>query len=144
MKRRSFLAGILAAGVAPAIVHNPMKIFVPKQEIDIASFYPKELGRGFTSSIFHIDEAPYQDEFGEAFFRTVVIEPDENGIGGLVDFRRNADDFDRIVKDNIAMAERLAERKRIIQRLVPGDQPKRFAKSIAKSMRVGSGRPWLA
>lgn len=34
MKRRGFLgglAGILAAGVAPAIVSNPMKIWVPKQ-----------------------------------------------------------------------------------------------------------------
>jgi hypothetical protein len=33
MKRRGFLAGILAAGVAPAIVHNPMKIWVPKQDL---------------------------------------------------------------------------------------------------------------
>ena len=33
MQRRGFLAGILAAGMAPAIVHNPMKIWVPKQGI---------------------------------------------------------------------------------------------------------------
>ena len=33
MQRRSFLASILAAGVAPALVRNPMKIFVPKPEI---------------------------------------------------------------------------------------------------------------
>lgn len=36
MNRRGFLgglAGILAAGVAPAIVHNPMKIVVPKKDL---------------------------------------------------------------------------------------------------------------
>lgn len=36
MQRRNFLtgiAGILAAGVAPAVVHNPMKIVVPRKEI---------------------------------------------------------------------------------------------------------------
>ncbi len=31
--RRGFLCAMLAAGVAPAIVHNPMKLWVPKQEI---------------------------------------------------------------------------------------------------------------
>ena len=35
MQRRGFLAGILAAGMAPAIVHNPMKIFVPRQGIQV-------------------------------------------------------------------------------------------------------------
>ena len=36
MQRRNFLgglAGILAAGSAPAIIHDAMKIFVPKNEI---------------------------------------------------------------------------------------------------------------
>ena len=51
MKRRGFLAGILAAGIAPAIVHNPMKIFVPKQDIAVS-----RMGRGLTGPIFHIDE----------------------------------------------------------------------------------------
>jgi hypothetical protein len=31
--RRSFLGAILASGVAPAVVHKPMKLWVPKQEI---------------------------------------------------------------------------------------------------------------
>ncbi len=50
--RRGFLAGlagIIVAGHAPAIVKQPMKIWVPKKE-DFR-------GRGFTSSIFYIDEA---------------------------------------------------------------------------------------
>ena len=36
MTRRGFLgglAGVLAAGMAPAIIHNPMKIVVPKRRI---------------------------------------------------------------------------------------------------------------
>jgi hypothetical protein len=39
MNRRGFLAGILAAGTAPAIVRaeSLMKIFVPKQEILLPS-----------------------------------------------------------------------------------------------------------
>lgn len=53
MKRRGFLAGILAAGIAPAIVHNPMKIFVPKQDVMVP-----RAGRGFTSSIIYLDESP--------------------------------------------------------------------------------------
>jgi len=53
MKRRGFLAGILAAGIAPAIVHNPMKIFVPKQDIAVP-----RTGRGITSSIIYLDESP--------------------------------------------------------------------------------------
>lgn len=59
MNRRGFLsglAGVFAAGVAPAIVSNPMKIFVPKQDIVLP-----RTGRGLTSSIFHIDEAPFID-----------------------------------------------------------------------------------
>ena len=31
--RRGLLAGILGAGIAPAIVHNPMRLWVPKQEL---------------------------------------------------------------------------------------------------------------
>lgn len=33
MNRRGFLVGCLAAGVAPAIVSNPMKLFIPKDII---------------------------------------------------------------------------------------------------------------
>lgn len=33
IKRRGLLLGILSAGMAPAIVHNPMKIFVRKPNI---------------------------------------------------------------------------------------------------------------
>jgi hypothetical protein len=36
--RRGFLAGILAAAAAPAIVHNPMRLWVPRREIAIAPF----------------------------------------------------------------------------------------------------------
>lgn len=54
MKRRGFLAGILAAGVAPAIVHNPMKIFVPKQDIVLS-----RTRRGLTSSIIYLDEVGF-------------------------------------------------------------------------------------
>lgn len=58
MNRRGFLgglAGIFAAGAAPAIIHDAMKIVVPKQDIIL----PK-LGRGLTSPIFHLDESPFQ------------------------------------------------------------------------------------
>lgn len=33
VSRRGFLAGILALGAAPAIVHNPMKVWVPNTEL---------------------------------------------------------------------------------------------------------------
>jgi hypothetical protein len=33
--RRGFLAGILAAAAAPAIVHNPMRLWVPRRELVI-------------------------------------------------------------------------------------------------------------
>lgn len=51
--RRNFLAGMLAAASAPAIVkaENMMKIFVPKQEIIIPSFSrgaPTALGGSLT------------------------------------------------------------------------------------------------
>lgn len=42
MQRRGFLkglAGILAAGAAPAIIHDAMKIVVPKREIILPAFY---------------------------------------------------------------------------------------------------------
>lgn len=58
MKRRGFLAGILAAGMAPAIIHNPMKIFVPKVAIDDEHMWPM-IGRGLTQSVYHIDEMPF-------------------------------------------------------------------------------------
>ncbi len=42
--RRGFLAGIIAAGVAPAIIHNPMKIWVPRTDLRdleiVETFYP--------------------------------------------------------------------------------------------------------
>lgn len=86
MQRRNFLgglAGILAAGSAPAIIHDAMKIYVPKQDVVVPN-----LGRGLTTSIIHLDESPlqfglgnvdndhFQDEFGEAFFPTVIITPE--------------------------------------------------------------------
>lgn len=40
ISRRGFLAGIIAAGVAPAIIKNPMKLWVPKQEIEVVHFLP--------------------------------------------------------------------------------------------------------
>lgn len=103
MKRRGFLAGILAAGMAPAIIHNPMKIFVPKQEIIV----PK-VGRGLRSPIYHIDEAAFwkpevrrihvgrtvQDEFGEAFFPTVIVQPLSKHINNLPVLARLGRDFD--------------------------------------------------
>lgn len=45
MKRRGFLTGltgILAAGAAPAIIHNAMKIVVPKRDI-VTSIYGTNL-----------------------------------------------------------------------------------------------------
>lgn len=51
MQRRGFLAGILAAGMAPAIVHNPMKIWVPKEAPSFVG-----LGRGFTTASFVVPE----------------------------------------------------------------------------------------
>ena len=47
MKRRSFLgglAGILVAGVAPAIVTKPMKIVRPFEGIIIPSLHPLHFG----------------------------------------------------------------------------------------------------
>lgn len=42
IKRRGLLLGILSAGMAPAIVHNPMKIFVRKPDI-FADIYMSNL-----------------------------------------------------------------------------------------------------
>ena len=107
MKRRGFLTGltgILAAGAAPAIIHNAMKIYVPKKDVEMVVYdlvgKPRfsQLGRGLTTPIFHVDESPIQgsfnrygptqeggqatkwlyredDTFGEVFFPTRVITP---------------------------------------------------------------------
>lgn len=94
--RRNFLgglAGILAAGSAPAIIHDAMKIVVPKQDIVL------NVGRGLTTPIIHVDESPIQgsfnrsgptqrggeatkwlareDAFGEAFYPTIVFNTPE-------------------------------------------------------------------
>lgn len=79
MKRRGFLTGltgILAAAAAPAIIHNAMKIHVPKQfgpEKDYFNIWTgqasPQTGRGLTSPIFHLDEAPYQRDFAEAIMK---------------------------------------------------------------------------
>jgi hypothetical protein len=61
MKRRGFLAGILAAGVAPAIVHNPMKIFVPKQDIVLP-----RTGRGVIGLLSQLDGAGLSMDFQRA------------------------------------------------------------------------------
>jgi len=98
MKRRNFLgglAGILAAGAAPAIVHNPMKIVVPKRTIEIVewtSFSDPGLMR--QNGLFNVDNTTdsnkgpreYQrvylnhlreTKFTEIFYPTVVITPDD-------------------------------------------------------------------
>lgn len=103
MKRRNFLgglAGILAAGAAPAIVHNPMKIVVPKRTIELLewSFFsdpglmdPHSKGQ---NGLFNVDNTTdsnkgpreYQrvylnhlreTQFTEIFYPTVVITPDD-------------------------------------------------------------------
>lgn len=60
MKRRNFLgglAGILAAGAAPAIIHDAMKIYVPKRNLLLEQGWswpvPHPAGRGLTSPIIH-------------------------------------------------------------------------------------------
>ena len=97
MQRRNFLgglAGILAAGSAPAIIRDAMKIVVPKQDIVVPN-----VGRGLTTSIIHLDESPIQGSFNrigpsqrggeatkwftrettfdEAFFPTIVFNTPE-------------------------------------------------------------------
>jgi hypothetical protein len=65
MQRRNFLAGlagVLATGIAPAIVVEPMKIWVPPKS--------KIKGRGLTSSINHIDELPWLDPWNDIDFKT--------------------------------------------------------------------------
>ena len=99
MKRRGFLAGILAAGVAPAIVHNPMKIWVPRQEIQRASLGiidSMSIRRGVRDLVI---DSPYgrvetvtydfvtepgirRDQFGEMFFPTMVVHPLMVGLNG--------------------------------------------------------------
>lgn len=81
MKRRGFLGSMIAAAFAPAsVMAGPIAAPVAAA---------MKLGRGMTTSIFHVDESPWQgpatysvaynlqaarqDEFGETFFPTVVI-----------------------------------------------------------------------
>lgn len=109
MKRRGFLAGILAAGVAPAIIHNPMKIFVPKQEIVLptqiglgnvdnfgGSFNrtaPTQLGGEATKwvdrPLSDNLNAARQDQFGEFFFPTIVIKPDDKDVAAYLRMQRS-------------------------------------------------------
>lgn len=37
MERRGFLKGILAAGIAPALITNPMKLWIPSQQISVVA-----------------------------------------------------------------------------------------------------------
>lgn len=69
ISRRGFLgglAGILAAGAAPSIIRaeNAMKIIVPKAGIWVPN--------NALSQVFDL-EAATQDEFGEAFYPTLII-----------------------------------------------------------------------
>ncbi len=95
MQRRGFLASILAAGVAPAIIRDPMKIWVPKQEIRRASLgiidsmsVRRGVGDLVGDSAYEQGRRPFtirrtvQDEFGEAFFPTVVLTPLMVGLNG--------------------------------------------------------------
>lgn len=80
MRRRGFLtglAGILIAGTAPAIVRQPMKIWVPKPTNLLAG-----LGADFDGDTVLIAgkrTLVRQDAFGEAFFPTNIIMPDDVG-----------------------------------------------------------------
>ena len=103
MRRRGFLtglAGILAAGAAPALVREPMKIWVPKKDIQLVTWdhvyepglFPPSHHLTDLSADFDGDTVPYnvgkvyQDEFGEAFFPTMAVNPiDPNSeLGQLV------------------------------------------------------------
>lgn len=85
--RRGFLAGMLALGTAPAVVKadSLMKIVVPKREIILLSSLDilNALNSNFdgdTHSVLHRIRSSRQDEFGEAFFPTIILSPDELGV----------------------------------------------------------------
>ena len=78
MQRRNFLgglAGIFAAGSAPAIVHGSMKIWVPKkQEVSqAAAVYQPYLPDPVSWKHYADQLSGRQDALGEAFYPTVVV-----------------------------------------------------------------------
>jgi len=141
MKRRGFLAGILAAGVAPAIVHNPMKIFVPKQEIQRAGLGLIEsmtIRHGWKDLDVNSSYARLETVFGEAFFPTAVIQPED--IGFAFDARPMSADFAHaVVKQNQATMERQLQLKKLLATRKPGET----LTSFARSLHTEDSRSWL-
>lgn len=100
MDRRGFLRGLLGASVivaAPAVVKasSLMPIFVPKKRLftfsdsmtikrGMGRYYSEAIDDGALLlpehySVAYNLQAAREDEFGEAFFPTIVVMPDEVG-----------------------------------------------------------------
>jgi hypothetical protein len=60
LTRRGLLAGILGACVAPAIVHNPMRLLVRSDEIQLPQWFGWDIGRpgGDESAIATLERNP--------------------------------------------------------------------------------------